>query len=54
MYLKIETDNKQKVISTIEEVIEKTKGHRIYTQMLENGCYLLEVIEQEKEPFTSL
>ena len=45
MYLKIETDDKKKVLSLIEEAIEKTELHSTYTKKLENGCNSVEIIE---------
>lgn len=49
-YIKVETDNKKRVISLVEEVLEKNIGSRIYTHKLANGNYEVEVIEQMEEP----
>ena len=48
-YLKIETDDKRKIISIIEDVIEESNLHRISTQKLENGCFCVEIIESQEE-----
>lgn len=49
MYLKIETDNKKMIESLFIEIIEKKENHMVYTKKLDNGCYLLEIIEQSGE-----
>jgi hypothetical protein len=52
-YIKVETANKKRVISLVEEVLEKNSGSRIYAQKLTNGNYEVEVIEQMEEPVIS-
>jgi hypothetical protein len=52
-YIKIETGDKKKITSIIDDVIEKSNEHKIYTKKLSNGNYYVEVIPQLKEPVIS-
>jgi hypothetical protein len=40
-------------MSIIEDVIEESNLHRIYTQKLENGCFYVEIIKYQEKAITS-
>lgn len=49
-YIKLETSDKKKITSLLQDVIESETAHRIYTQKLSNGNFEVEIIEQAEEP----
>lgn len=53
LYLKIETNDKKKIASFIEDAIEATVGHMVFVKKLDNGNYRAEIIEQSEEPKTT-
>jgi hypothetical protein len=49
-YLKVETEDKSRLLSLIGEAIEDETGNRIYAQKLSNGNYEIEIIQTGEEP----
>jgi len=50
MYLKVETDDKNKIVELLSEIIEQGELHRVTAQKLDNGNYHVEIIERQEEP----